>query len=235
MAPLLCFQGNSYGPALKVRQKFPPRLVLVHGWLFPGRLAKGAQRSLDVKNSAWPCLQILGDRFLSSAGAGGNCARPMRLPDPSPVLDKNRAPMGPEIWSSTGLLFGISEGPLVYPYPQNRENSDHGLSFPSPETQIMVWVSPFPGKYRVWGGLGFGPSFSRTMVWVSSSEVRNTGVGVDEWALNFQTPVLYWINFSLRDSHCEKKVSHVVLLFTRDVLICTGLSLCACTCTLLYR
>ena len=44
----------------------------------------------------------MGDRFLSSAGAGGNCACPMRLPDPSPVLDKNRAPMGPEILSSTG-------------------------------------------------------------------------------------------------------------------------------------
>ena len=44
----------------------------------------------------------MGDRFLSSAGAGWNCARPMRLPDPSPVLDKNRAPMGPEILSSTG-------------------------------------------------------------------------------------------------------------------------------------
>ena len=36
MAPLPCFQGNSYGPMpLKVRQKFPPRLLLVHGWLFP--------------------------------------------------------------------------------------------------------------------------------------------------------------------------------------------------------
>ena len=44
----------------------------------------------------------MGDRFLSSAGAGGNCARPMRLPDSSPVLDKNRAPMGPEILSSGG-------------------------------------------------------------------------------------------------------------------------------------
>ena len=44
----------------------------------------------------------MGDRFLSTAGAGGNSARPMRLPDPSPVLDKNRAPMGPEILSSTG-------------------------------------------------------------------------------------------------------------------------------------
>ena len=40
----------------------------------------------------------MGDRFLSSAGAGGNSARPMRLPDPSPVL----GPMGPEILSSTG-------------------------------------------------------------------------------------------------------------------------------------
>ena len=38
---------------------------------------------------------FLGGRFLSGAGAGGNCARPTRLPDPSPVLDKNRAPMGP--------------------------------------------------------------------------------------------------------------------------------------------
>ena len=33
---------------------------------------------------------------------GGNCVRSMRLPDPSPVLDKNCAPMGPEILSSTG-------------------------------------------------------------------------------------------------------------------------------------
>ena len=30
------FWGNSYGPmVLKVRPKFPPTLVLVHGWLFP--------------------------------------------------------------------------------------------------------------------------------------------------------------------------------------------------------
>ena len=29
--------GNSYGPTvLKVLQKFPPTLALVHGWLFPG-------------------------------------------------------------------------------------------------------------------------------------------------------------------------------------------------------
>ena len=39
MAPLPCSQGNSYGPmALNVRQKFPARLVLVQGWLFPEAL-----------------------------------------------------------------------------------------------------------------------------------------------------------------------------------------------------
>ena len=44
----------------------------------------------------------MGDRLLSSAGTGSNCALSIRFPDPSPVLDKNRAPMGPEILSSTG-------------------------------------------------------------------------------------------------------------------------------------
>ena len=43
-----------------------------------------------------------GGRFLSSAGTGKNCALSMRLPNSSPVLDKNLAPMGPEILSSTG-------------------------------------------------------------------------------------------------------------------------------------
>ena len=44
----------------------------------------------------------MGDRFLSSAGTGKNRALPMRVPNPSPVLDKNYAPMGPESLSSTG-------------------------------------------------------------------------------------------------------------------------------------
>ena len=35
MAPLPCFQGHSYGlMGLKVCQKFPPRLAMVHGWPF---------------------------------------------------------------------------------------------------------------------------------------------------------------------------------------------------------
>ena len=38
----------------------------------------------------------------------------MRLPDPSPVLDKDRAPMGPEILSSTGA--GVwRKAPMAFP------------------------------------------------------------------------------------------------------------------------
>ena len=55
----------------------------------------------------------LGDQ-LSSASAGKNCALPMRLPDPSPVLDKNRAPMGPEMLFSTGA--GVwRKSPVAFP------------------------------------------------------------------------------------------------------------------------
>ena len=55
-----------------------------------------------------------GRPILSSAGAGGNCACSVRLPDPSPVLDKNRAPMGPEMLSSTGA--GVwRKAPMAFP------------------------------------------------------------------------------------------------------------------------
>ena len=60
------------------------------------------------------CTPKLGDQFLSSAGTEGNCALPMRLPDPSPVPDKNRAPMGPKILSSTGA--GVwRKAPMAFP------------------------------------------------------------------------------------------------------------------------
>ena len=43
--------GNSYGPmVLKVLQKFPPTLVLVHGWLFPVSSRKKAQKT-DLADS----------------------------------------------------------------------------------------------------------------------------------------------------------------------------------------
>ena len=48
----------------------------------------------------------MGDRFLSSAGAGGSCARPMRLPDPSPVLDKIMHPWVQKFYPVLGLGSG---------------------------------------------------------------------------------------------------------------------------------
>ena len=54
----------------------------------------------------------LGNRFIS--GAEKHCALPMRVPNPSPALDKNCAPMGPEILSSTGA--GVSrKAPKAFP------------------------------------------------------------------------------------------------------------------------
>ena len=45
----------------------------------------------------------MGNRFLSSEGVGKNCVLPMRVPNPSPTLDKNLASMGPGIISSIGV------------------------------------------------------------------------------------------------------------------------------------
>ena len=51
----------------------------------------------------------MGDRFLSSAGTGRKFALFMRVPDPSPVLDKNPAPHGSvkfiQYWG-----WGLEEG-----------------------------------------------------------------------------------------------------------------------------
>ena len=48
------------------------------------------------------CLQWHWETILSSACTESTCTLPLRLPDPSPMLDKNRAPMGPGFLSSTG-------------------------------------------------------------------------------------------------------------------------------------
>ena len=66
------------------------------------RCTPGEYENFNQHPSKLKFKQNLGDQFLSSAGTERNCSSPMRLPDPSPVLDKNRAPMGPEIISSTG-------------------------------------------------------------------------------------------------------------------------------------
>ena len=45
----------------------------------------------------------LGNRLLPSAGVGKSCVLPIRVPKPSPTLDKNLASMGPGILSSVGV------------------------------------------------------------------------------------------------------------------------------------
>ena len=64
------------------------------------------EREYHIRIS-FACSQyVMGDRFLSSAGAGKNLSLSlslsMRAPNPSPALDKNPASMGPGILSSTG-------------------------------------------------------------------------------------------------------------------------------------
>ena len=55
----------------------------------------------------------MGDRLLFGPGTERTCDLPVRLPNPSPAPDKNRAPTGPEILSSTGAGL-VGERPLRY-------------------------------------------------------------------------------------------------------------------------
>ena len=54
------------------------------------------------------------NHFLSSTGVGKSCVLLIRVPNPSPTLDKNLASMGPGILSSVGV--GVSEkAPEAFP------------------------------------------------------------------------------------------------------------------------
>ena len=93
---------SRFGGIEAVDAEFPYRVPIVDRGAIAGPLFSD------------PISDSLGDRFLSSAGAGGSCARPTRLPDPSPVLDKNRVPTGPEFLSSTGA--GVwRKAPMAFP------------------------------------------------------------------------------------------------------------------------
>ena len=70
-------------------------------------------RSAVSRNCAWNS-EFVGDRFLSSASTGKNCALSMGCPDCSPALDKIRAPMGPEILSSIGA-GAWRKAPMAFP------------------------------------------------------------------------------------------------------------------------
>ena len=57
-------------------------------------------RETPVNGQRAPELLIMGSRFLSSASVGKSCVLPLRMPNPSPTLDKNLASMGPGVLAS---------------------------------------------------------------------------------------------------------------------------------------
>ena len=85
-------------------------VVLLHHDQLEGLLPSVTFLGFGCK--ATEVLEIMvGDRFLSS---GENCALPMRVPNPIPVLHKNRALIGPEMLYITGA--GVKwKAPKAFP------------------------------------------------------------------------------------------------------------------------
>ena len=88
----------------------------------------------------------MGDRLLSSAGAGRSCALPMRLPDPSPVLEKILHP-----WVQEFFQCGCWEE-LCSPYEVARPQPSTGknLARMGPGIPSSIWARvwrKFPGAF----------------------------------------------------------------------------------------
>ena len=110
------FSGNSYGPmALKVRQTFSPRLVLVHGWLFPG-----CPQSMSVP-TLWGryCISVLTCLFIVYPGFKTfiSCHR---TPGPRKVSEG----------VSEGVFEGVLKGPRTVSQPNNPSKSVPGSGGP---------------------------------------------------------------------------------------------------------
>ena len=111
----------------------------------------------------------------------------MRLPDPSPVLDKNRAPMGPEILSSTGAV-AIPDSSSVLDKFQSEACftglPSRGCQFYWAQKEarnINIWVGWCPGQTgTVLGQLGTNWPFSaefHSKIAILSHLVPGTGGG----------------------------------------------------------
>ena len=96
---------------------------------------------------------------------GRNCALSMRFPDRTPVLDKNRAPIGPEILSSTGagawrrvpMAFPDSSSVLINFSLRFKKDSVHSAShcFGKFPTQSFPLQYQGRGDFQTrnaWGG-----------------------------------------------------------------------------------
>ena len=104
---------------------------------------------MATKNGKLPWISnFVGDRFLSSAGTGRNFGLSMRVPNPSPVLDKNPAPMGQEIFSSTEA--GVwRKAPKAFPdsssAPDKFQSAILGQFLHLSSWGLLsIWISIFP-------------------------------------------------------------------------------------------
>ena len=108
----------------------------------------------------------------------------MSVPNPSPVLDKNPAPMGPEILSSTGAGVwrkapkGFPDSNSVLDKFQSASNCDDNFRFRGPwklQLQSPTWVLPQFGRKgsrssKDQSGLPLPPQSSvETLVGISAS------------------------------------------------------------------
>ena len=98
--------------------------------------------------------------FLSSAGAGKNCALSMRLSRPSPVLDKNSAPLGPkgaEMLSSTEA--GVwRKAPKAFPDSSSVLDRFQSARFECGSDAVRMWFGcgsdAGSDAVRMWFGRG---------------------------------------------------------------------------------
>ena len=73
--------------------------------------------------------------MLVLAGTGKKCTLSMRVPNPSPVLDKNRAPTGPEMLSSTWA--GVwRRAPKAFPDSSSVLEKLQSAKFHAPKTEV---------------------------------------------------------------------------------------------------
>ena len=116
----------------------------------------------------------MGNRFLSSAGTGTNCALPIRVPNSSPVPDKNRAPIGPEILSSTGAGVWV-EAPKAFPDSSSVLDNFQSAIMPLSHSRLSV-----PGE--------IGPPYCEIGVAIPLSQYAFQGIANHRCYTHFWRP-----------------------------------------------
>ena len=100
---LLVFFSPEFGPHTPIHLLLPFYIAL-------SNFEVSSPCSRNSGSQGWRAtargMSQMGSRFLSSAGVGKSCVLPMRVPNPSPTLDKILASMGPGFYPVLGLGSG---------------------------------------------------------------------------------------------------------------------------------